>query len=86
MRQMLTLTTEALLKVLLRNEASVVDVEMMESERQISLSDGLPAVNSHGQELSVVDLAIVIEVDALEDIVDLLFRHVKLAEGSPDLA
>ena len=85
-RQMLTLTTETLLQILLRDEAGVVDVEVMEGERQVSLRDGLPAVNSHSQELSVVDLTIVVEVNALEDIIDLLFGHVKLAEGSPDLA
>ena len=83
---MLTLTAEALLQVCFGDETRVVDVEVVESEEQVLLRDGLSTVNGHSQELSVVDLTIVVEVNALEDIVDLLFGHVKLAEGSPDLA
>ena len=81
---MLALTTEALLKVLLSDEASVVNVEVMEGEEQVLLSDGLSAIDCHGKELSVVDLAVMIEVDSLEDLVNLLLAHVELVEGCLD--
>lgn len=73
---MLALSAEALLQVLLRDEPRVVNIEMMEGEGHIGLSDGSPTINGHGQELRVVDFTVVIEVDALEDLIDFILWHV----------
>ena len=86
MRQVLTLAAETLFEVLLGNVARIVNVEVMEGKEQIGLCDSLPAIDSHGKELCVIDLSVVIEVDPLEDFVYLLFTHVELSEGSLDLA
>lgn len=83
---MLALSAEALLEVSFRDESRIVNVEMMEGECQVGLSDGLSAVDSDSKELGVVDLAIVVEIDSFEDLIDLLLRHVQLTEGSPNLA
>jgi len=72
--QVLALAAEALLKIGLRNETGVVNVEVMESESHVRLSDCPPAIHSHGKELSVVDFTIVVEVDALEDLIEFVFR------------
>ena len=57
----------------------------MEGKGKVSLSDSLPAIDGDGQELRVIDLSIMVEVNALEDLVDFLLRHLKLVEGGPDL-
>lgn len=85
-RQVLAFAAEALLEVRLRNEPSIVNVEVMEGESQVGLSNGLSAINSDRKELAVIDLAIVIEVDSFEDLVDFCFTHVKLIESRSDLA
>lgn len=85
MRQMLALSTEALLKVLLRDETRVVNIKMMEGEGHVGLSDGSPTINGHGQELRVVDLTIVIEVDALENLIYFILWHVQLIKSSSNL-
>ena len=57
----------------------------MEGKGKVSLSDSLPAIDGDGQELGVIDLSVMVEVNALEDLVDFLLRHLKLVEGGPDL-
>ena len=82
---MFTLAAETFFQVLLCNVASIVNVEMMESKEHVVLSDCLSSVNSDGQELCIVDLAISIEVDPLEDAVGLLLAKVKFVERRSDL-
>lgn len=84
--QVLALTAEALLQIIDRDEVRVVNVEVMEGEDQILLSDGLSAVHCHSEELRVVDLPIVIEVDPLEELIDFFLTHVEFGEGSLDFA
>ena len=57
----------------------------MESEGQVSLGDSLSAIDGDGQEFGVIDLTIMIEINALEDLVNLLLGHLELVEGGPDL-
>ena len=85
MGEVLALAAETLCQVLLRDVTCVVDIEVMEGEGQISLSDGLPAIDGDGQEFRIIDLTVMVEVDALEDLVDFLLGHLKLVEGGPDL-
>ena len=85
MTQVFTLAAETFLQISLCDVTTVVDVEVMESKSHVCFSDCLPAINSDSQELSVVDLTIVVEIDALKDLVKFFFRHVKLLEASPDL-
>ena len=84
--QVFTLAAEALLKVLLCDESRVVNVKVMESEVQISLSDCLSPVDCDCQELCVVNLSIVIEVNALKDFANFIFAHVELVESCSDFA
>ena len=84
MRQVLAFAAEALLQIGFRDEARVVNIEVMESESHISFRDSSPAVDSHSQELRVVDLTIMIEIYAFEDLIDFALRHVKLIERSSD--
>lgn len=74
--QVLALAAEALLQVLLSDETRVVDVEVMESKQHVRVGNRLSAVDGHRQELSVVDFAIVVKVDAFEQFIDLLLAHV----------
>lgn len=83
-RQVLAFPSEALFQILLSDEASVVNVEMMECERQVGLSDGLSTVDGHGQELGVVDLAVMVEVNSLENLFNFLLRHIKIVECCAD--
>ena len=76
MSKMLTLSAEALVEVLLSDEARVVDIEVMEGKGHVSLSDGLSAIDSDSEELSVVDLTIVVEIDTLEDLSNFSLAHV----------
>lgn len=85
-RQVLSFPSEALLQILLGDVASVVDVEMMEGESKIGLGDGLSTVDGHRQELRVVDLAVVVEVDSLENLFDFLLGHIKLVECCANFA
>ena len=85
-RQVLTLSAEGLFKIRFSDEARVINIEMMERESHIGLRDGSSAVDRHSQELSVVDFSVSIEIDSLKDLINLLFGHVQLVEGSPDLA
>jgi len=48
----------------------------MEGKQQVSLGDGLATVDSHGQELRVVDFSIVVKVHTGENLVDLFLRNV----------
>ena len=85
MTQVFSLAAEAFLKISLCDVTTVVDVEVMESKSHVCFSDSLSTINSDSQELGVVDLTIVVEIDALKDLVKFFFRHVKLLEASPDL-
>jgi len=84
--QMLTFSTEALLKIGFSDISTVINVEVMESESHVGVCDGLSAVDCHGEELSVVDLTIMVEVDALKDRIQFFFSHVQTIEGSSDFA
>ena len=81
MSHVLALTTEAFLKVGLSDEASVVDIEVMEGKEHVSISHSLSAINSDSKELSVVDFAIVVEVNSLENRVQFLLAQVQFLEG-----
>jgi len=83
---MLALAAEALLEIFLGNVARVVDVKVVEGKEHVGLCDCLSAVDGHSKELRVVDLSIVIEVDALKHLVDFILRHIQFVEGGPDLA
>ena len=76
MSKMLTLSAEALVEVLLSDEARVVDIEVMEGKGHVSLGDGLSAIDSDSEELSVVDLTIMVEIDTLEDLSNFSLAHV----------
>ena len=71
--QMLALAAEALIQVCLGDKSGVVDVEVMERKSHIGFCDSSPAVDSNSEELTVVDLTIMVEIDALEDLIDFLF-------------
>ena len=58
----------------------------MEGKCKVGLSDSSSSVNCHSEELRIVNLTIVIEVDALENLIDLLGRHIELIEGISNLA
>ena len=84
--QMLSLAAEALLEIFLGDAARVIDVKVVEGKEQVVLRNCLSAVNGHSEELSVVDLSIVVEVDAVKHLVDLILGHIQFVEGGPDLA
>ena len=85
MGEVLALAAETLCQVLFCDVAGVVDIEMMEGEGEVSGSDGLSAIDGDGQEFSIVDLAVMVEINTLEDLVNLVLGHLKLVEGGPDL-
>ena len=84
--QVLALAAEALFQVCLGDESSVVDVEVMEGKSHIRFCDSSPAVDSNSEELTVVDLTIMVEIDALEDLINFLLWHIQLIEGGSELA
>ena len=86
MTQVLTLTAEALFQVRLSDKPSVVDVKVMERKSHICLRDSSSAVDSDSEELAIVDLAIMVEIDALEDLINFLLWHVELIESGPEFA
>ena len=57
----------------------------MEGKGKVSLSDGLPTIDSDGQKFRIIDLTVMVEVNTFEDLIDFLLGHLKLVEGSPDL-
>ena len=83
---MFAFTSEALLQVCLGDEASVVDVEVMERKSHIRFCESSSTVDSNREELTVVDLTIMVEIDALEDLIDFLLRHIQFIEGGSELA
>ena len=83
MGEVLALAAETLCQVLFCDVAGVVDIEVMEGEGKVSLSDGLSAIDSDGQEFRIVDLAVMVEINTLEDLVNLFLGHLKLVEGGP---
>ena len=85
-RQVLAFATEALFQVCLSDVSGVVNVEMMERKSHIRFCDSSPAVDSNSEELTVVDLTIMVEIDALEDLIDFCLVHIKLIEGGSELA
>ena len=82
---MFSFTAETFLQVGLSDKARVVNVEVMESEEHVVISDCLASVNSHSQEFRVVDLTIMIEINALKHLIDFCCWHIELLEGSTDL-
>lgn len=74
--EMLTLPAETLFQVLLGDITRVVDVEVVECKQHVSFSDGLPTVDCHCQELCVVNLSVVVKVNALKYLINLFFCHV----------
>ena len=70
--QVLALTAEALFQVRLSDKPSVVDVKVMERKSHICLRDSSSAVDSDSKELAIVDLAIMVEINALEDLINFL--------------
>ena len=82
--EVLAFAAEAFLEVGLCDEARVAYIEMMEGKRQVRLGDRLSTVNGDCEELGVVDLAVVVEVDSLKDLIDFLLAHVQLIEGLSD--
>ena len=84
--QVLAFSAEALFQVLLCDISRVLNIEVVEGKRQVGLCDCLPAVDGDCEELGVVDLAVVIEVDSFEYLIDFLFAHVQLVKGLSDLA
>ena len=82
---MLALASEALGQILLCNKACVVNIEVMEGESNVCLSHGFSQIDGDGQEFSIIDLTVMIEINTLEDLVDLILGHQQLVEGSPDL-
>ena len=85
MGEVLALAAETLCQVLFCDVTSVVDIEMMEGEGEVSGSDSLSAIDGDGQEFGIVNLTVMVEINTLEDLVDLLLGHLKLVEGGPDL-
>ena len=83
MSEVLALAAETLCQVLLCDVACVVDIEVMEGEGQVGLGDCLSAIDGDGQEFGVIDLAVMVEINALEDLVYLFLGHLKLVEGGP---
>lgn len=81
---MLTLSAEALFKVLLGNEACVANIKMMESKGQIGIRDCLSTIDGDREEFRVIDLAVVIKIDSFEDLCDFILRHVQLVKGCSD--
>ena len=67
MIQMLALAAEALFEVSLSNVSRVVNVEVMECKSHIGVCNSSPAINSDSKELTVVDFAIMVEINTLED-------------------
>ena len=72
MGEVLALAAEALSQVFLCNVACVIDIEVMESESKIGLSDSLSAIDGDGQKFRIVDLAVMVEINALEDLINFL--------------
>ena len=83
--EMLAFSAEALVQVFLSDKSRVIDVEVMESEGHVSFSEGSSTVDSDSKELSVVDLTIVVKIDAIEDLSNFCLRHVEPVESSFDL-
>ncbi len=69
-RQMFSFAAETFLQVGLCDKARVVNVEVMESEEHVVIGDSLAPVNSHSKEFRVVDLAIMVEINALKHLID----------------
>jgi len=63
---MLAFAAEAFFEGRLGDETRVVDVKVMEGKKQVAFGYCLSAVDCHCEELSVVDLSVMIKVDALE--------------------
>ena len=86
MAEVLAFAAEAFLEVGFRDVAGVAYIEMVEGKRQVGLGDCLSAVDGDCEELGVVDLAVVVEVDSLKDLIDFFLAHVQLVEGLSDFA
>ena len=82
--EVLAFAAEAFLEVGFRDVAGVAYIEMVEGKRQVGLGDCLSAVDGDCEELGVVDLAVVVEVDSLKDLIDFFLAHVQLVEGLSD--
>lgn len=82
---MFALATEAFFEVLSGDEASVVDVKVMECEQHIVLCDGLAPVNCDGQELGVINLTVVVEVYSLENLINFGLGHIELVKSLTNL-
>lgn len=82
---MLAFAAEALLQILLRDVASVVNVEVVEGEQQVVLGDNSTPICGHRQEFRVVDLAVVIHIHCVKNLSYFVLRHVKPIEGLLDL-
>lgn len=80
-RQVLTLSAEALLQILARNETRIVRIKVMERKQEVILGHGLAAVNAHCEELCVVDLAIVVQIDVVKHLLNLLLRNLETIKG-----
>jgi hypothetical protein len=83
--EMLAFSAEALVQVIFCDKARVIDVEVMEGKGHVGFSEGSSTVDSDSKELSVVDLTIVVEIDAIEDLSNFCLRHVEPVESSFDL-
>ena len=85
-RQVLALSAEGLLEICLCDETRIVNIEMVERKSHIGFRDGPSAIDGDCEELTVVDLTVSVKVDAFEDLINLVFRHVQFIEGGSDLA
>ena len=56
----------------------------MKGKSKVCLSHGFSKIDGDGQEFSIVNLTIMIEINTLENLVDLILGHQQLFKGSPD--
>jgi len=80
------LSPEALSQVGRRYYPSIVHIEVMESEHEVTFLDHELCVHRRHQELRVVDRSVVVHVEAVEDLIDVFdvaHRLVYLSDAEP---
>ena len=76
-----SLSTEHLLQILCSDEATVIDIEVMESEFQIRNLHHFLLVHTGSDEFPIPYVAVVADVDPLENLMNIFFWEARAFEG-----
>ena len=85
-RNIFALSFKSFNQVFLRDETRVVSVEEVEGKQKIALREGLFLIDYRGEEFGVVDGAVLVVVDFVDELADVLlgFDEAVLLEGGDD--